>query len=153
MRRANGNQFSIGFFESKALRRRLIDGGSIELLFMFVIGAALAVMVVLRNHEYYEENCSKYQTANRRHRFRDEVSDGRQENDEKHDAETNGNMRFTPAEIQGYQEFARRMILESQHHHRQSFEDETPHNAKGVRLAQHDHIATAHDDREKVACR
>ena len=48
--------------------------------------------------------------------------------------------------------FARLRSREAQHDHRQRLEDEAPDDAERVRLAEHEHVAAADEDRDTI-CR
>ena len=95
-----------------------------------------------RNHEHGQERKREGRSADRSHFLGQEIQQGREQQHEEDQEQSEGD--FDPAhmEIKRHLEVARRAVLETEHDHRQGLEDETPDHAEGIGLAQHVHVAS-----------
>ena len=103
-----------------------------------------------RNHEEGQEHRREGRAADRGHLLGQQVQQGREEQHEEHHDQAEGNLHAADVEVQRHLELARAAVLEPQHDHRQGLEDETPHHAEGIGLAQHVHVAAAEHDRQQL---
>ena len=124
---------------------------AVELLQVLVMHPAAALVVIpLGGDEDGEENRREDQAADGGDGLGHQVRERREQHDQEHDEQADGELNVAPLEIEGDHELAMRAIFEPQHDHRQRFENEAPDDAERVRFAEQDHVAAAHHDRKEL---
>ena len=99
------------------------------------------------NREHTEKGACECQPADGGHLLGKEIQQSRCHQHQQDQTEADWNFHIPPADVERHLELARRAILEAQYHHGHGLEDETPHDAKGISLAQQNHVAAADQDR------
>src|SRR6266581_23245 len=141
------------------IARAHVEGSRCQFTFLFEIELIHGLHVActgrtaggtLREREHKEEQDGEHHSRNRSGRLGEQVHDSDREQDQRDQAEANGDFDSADSEVERHLILTLARLLVAQHEDRKAIHRETPDHAEGIEVREKRHVAAADQNRQDL---